>query len=101
MNDIMIKETQQLILCPIYTGRPTPRITWLKNGRRLISGEDQDINPDGSLYMPCVRKEQAGKLVNKCTSLICFSYNNFSALFLWYMNFIQRIHILKGRLLLY
>jgi len=70
MNDIMTEETQQVILEPIYIGRPTPSLTWLKNGKQLTSREEHNINPDGSLYLPCVSKEQAGRLVKDLKSIM-------------------------------
>jgi len=60
----LTEETEQVVLCPIFTaGSPTASITWLKNGQQLSSGDDFDIQADGSLYFPCVKKEHAGRLV--------------------------------------
>ena len=70
MNDILTEESQQVIMRPTYTGMPTPSITWLRNGQLLSSGNDQDINLDGSLCLPCVRKEHAGRFVTVGNNLI-------------------------------
>jgi len=60
----MTEETHQVILRPSFTGIPNTCVSWFKNGKQLSSNDDYIIKPDGSLYLPCVKKEQAGMLVN-------------------------------------
>lgn len=45
-----------------YTGNPQPKITWLKDGHPLPSGDNFSISPDGSkLHIPQASLSDAGR----------------------------------------
>ena len=62
-NEFLSEESEQVLLSPNFTGAPDLKITWLRNGEKINCDDDYDIRPDGSLYLPCVKKNHAGRSV--------------------------------------
>ena len=59
-NITALTNTTVVIKCPV-SGVPKPKITWLRDGQEIISGEKYTIDESGTLSMSSLEKGDGGR----------------------------------------